>query len=142
MLPSAVKSKRLLFRRPIRSDLPWFTKYCLSGRTEYVGGPFSEVQAFEKLKRNDRKLSPQVVAEAFKMNPAEAEETSTFSNIIAANGDYVVVGLSNVTNGSTEVSKAGLDSFKAELARREQDALIKAMREQAEVVINQAALEN
>ncbi|NUH65162.1 GNAT family N-acetyltransferase [Sulfitobacter sp. S0837] len=49
MLPYALKTKRLLFRRPIRSDLPWFTKYCLCGRTKYVGGPFSEVQAFEKL---------------------------------------------------------------------------------------------
>lgn len=49
MLTSSLESKRLLFRRPIRSDLPRYTSYCLSGRTEYVGGPFSEVQAFEKL---------------------------------------------------------------------------------------------
>lgn len=49
MLPSSLETKRLLFRRPIRSDLPIYTSYCLSGRTEYVGGPFSEVQAFEKL---------------------------------------------------------------------------------------------
>ena len=101
-----------------------------------------DVQRFEKLKRNDRKLPPQIVAEAFKMNPAEAEGSSAFSNVITANGDYIVIGLSSVVNGPSEVSKAGLDSFKAEIARREQDALLKAMREQAEVVINQAALEN
>ncbi|UYV38372.1 GNAT family N-acetyltransferase [Rhodobacteraceae bacterium D3-12] len=44
-----LETKRLLFRRPNRSDLPWYTSYCLSERTRYVGGPFSEVQAFEKL---------------------------------------------------------------------------------------------
>lgn len=44
-----LETERLLFRRPIRSDLPWYTEYCLSERTQYVGGPFNEVQAFEKL---------------------------------------------------------------------------------------------
>lgn len=44
-----LETERLLFRRPIRSDLPWYTRYCLGERTRYVGGPFSEVQAFEKL---------------------------------------------------------------------------------------------
>jgi len=101
-----------------------------------------DVQTFEKIKRNDRKISPQVVAEVFKLNPPEKEGSSAFSNIITANGDYVVIGLSSVVNGSSDVSTGGLASFKAEIARREQDALLKAMREQAEVVINQSALEN
>jgi len=101
-----------------------------------------DVQTFDKLKRNDRKVSSQVVAEVFKMNAAEKEGSSAFSNIVSPNGDYVVIGLSSVVNGSSEVSNSGLDRFKAEVARREQDALLKAMREQAEVVINQSALEN
>ncbi len=42
-------TERLLFRQPIRSDLLPYTQYCLSDRTQYVGGPFNEVQAFEKL---------------------------------------------------------------------------------------------
>ena len=49
MATSHLETERLLFRRPIRSDLPWYTRYCLSDRTQYVGGPFNEVQAFEKL---------------------------------------------------------------------------------------------
>ncbi len=49
MRTALLESKRLLFRRPISSDLPMYTKYCLSERTRYVGGPFSEVQAFGKL---------------------------------------------------------------------------------------------
>ena len=100
-----------------------------------------DIQVFEKLKRNDRKTTPQVVAEVFKMNAADTEGQSAFSNIILPNGDYVAIGLSSVVNGSAEVSAGGLASFKAEMARREQDALLKAMREQAEVVINQTALE-
>ena len=75
------------------------------------------------------------------MNAAEGEGKSTFSNIILPNGDYVAVGLSSVVNGSLEVSAGSLASFKADIARREQDALLKAMREKAEVVINQSALE-
>lgn len=100
-----------------------------------------DVQTFDKLKRNDRKLTPQIVSEVFKMNAAEGEGKSTFSNIILPNGDYVAVGLSSVVNGSLEVSAGSLASFKADIARREQDALLKAMREKAEVVINQSALE-
>jgi len=95
-----------------------------------------DVQVLDKLKRNDRKVSSQIVAEVFKMNAAEKEGSSSFSNIVLPNGDYVVIGLSSVANGASEVSKGGLASFKAEVARREQDALLKAMREQADVVIN------
>ncbi|MGB1311310.1 MAG: SurA N-terminal domain-containing protein [Leucothrix sp.] len=101
-----------------------------------------DVKAFDQLKRNDRKSSPQVVAEVFRMSASEGDNKSAFSNIISPNGDYIIVGLSKVVNGATEVSTGGLASFKAELARREQDALLKAMREQAEVVINQSALDN
>lgn len=49
MQTHCLETERLLFRRPIRSDLHWYTKYCLTERTRYVGGPFNEVQAFEKL---------------------------------------------------------------------------------------------
>lgn len=44
-----LETERLLFRRPCRSDLPLYTRYCQSERSQYVGGPFNEVQAFEKL---------------------------------------------------------------------------------------------
>lgn len=44
-----IETKRLLFRRPIGADLADYTQYCLSDRTRYVGGPYNEVQAFEKL---------------------------------------------------------------------------------------------
>jgi len=99
------------------------------------------VKPFEKLKRNDRKVGAQIVQEAFKMQAASADGKVSFSNTILPNGDYVIIGLSKVTDGDKEVSKGGLASFKAEISRREQSALLKAMREQAEVVVNDSALE-
>ena len=100
-----------------------------------------DVATFEKLKRNDRKVSQQVVQEVFKMQAASEEGKVSFSNTILPNGDYVIVGLSKSVDGETEVSAGGLASFQSEIARREQDALLKAMREMAEVEINSSALE-
>lgn len=44
-----IETKQFLFRRPNATDLPHYADYCLSDRTRFVGGPFNEVQAFEKL---------------------------------------------------------------------------------------------
>lgn len=49
MLTPQLQTERLIFRQPCASDLVPYTHYCLSERTRYVGGPFTEVQAFEKL---------------------------------------------------------------------------------------------
>lgn len=99
-----------------------------------------DVQPFEKLKRNDRKLVPQITQEIFKTTAAADKKTS-FTNTVLPNGDYVLIGLSSVVDGDAEVSKGGLTSFNSDVARREQAALLKAMREQAEVVINESSLE-
>ena len=100
-----------------------------------------DVAPFEKLKRNDRKVSQQIVQEIFKMQAATEEGKVSFSNTILPNGDYVIVGLSKSVDGDAEVSAGALASFKSEISRREQDAQLKAMRELAEVEINPAALE-
>lgn len=100
-----------------------------------------DVAAFENLKRNDRKLGRQVVQEVFKMEASPDEGNVSFSNTLLPNGDYVVIGLSKLVDGEKKATSGGLASFKAELSRREQDALLKAMREQAEVVINASTLE-
>ncbi|PWQ92954.1 SurA N-terminal domain-containing protein [Leucothrix arctica] len=98
-----------------------------------------DVQPFEKLKRNDRKLAPQVTQEIFKTTLVD--DKTSFTNTVLPNGDFVVIGLSSVSDGDTEVTKGGLTSFNTDVARREQAALIKSMREQAEVVINESSLE-
>jgi len=99
-----------------------------------------DVQPFEKLKRNDRKLAPQITQEIFKTTAA-ANGKSSFTNTILPNGDYVAIGLSGVVDGDAEVSKGGLTSFNSDVARREQAALLESMREQAEIVINESSLE-
>lgn len=40
---------RLILRLPQPGDLPTYAAYCASDRAHFVGGPFSGVQAFEKL---------------------------------------------------------------------------------------------
>lgn len=42
-------TKRLILRRPVASDLEPYTRYCQSPRSGFVGGPYTSVQAFDKL---------------------------------------------------------------------------------------------
>lgn len=42
-------TERLVLRKPDASDLVPYTLYCKSDRTRFVGGPFTDIQAFEKL---------------------------------------------------------------------------------------------
>lgn len=44
-----LQTARLTLRLPQASDLPAYTAYCASDRTQYVGGPFTAPQAFDKL---------------------------------------------------------------------------------------------
>ncbi|MBV0910964.1 GNAT family N-acetyltransferase [Anianabacter salinae] len=39
---------RLTLRQPQAGDLPAYSAYCVSDRTAHVGGPYSDVQAFDK----------------------------------------------------------------------------------------------
>ena len=98
-----------------------------------------DVKPFEKLKRNDRTLAPQITQEIFKASVEDGK--TSFTNTVLPNGDYVVIGLSTVTDGEAAVSAGGLTSFNSDVSRREQAALLKAMREKAEVVINESSLE-
>ncbi len=42
-------TKRMRLRKPDAGDMAAYTAYCTGPRTKFAGGPFSEVQAFEKL---------------------------------------------------------------------------------------------
>lgn len=44
-----IDTARLSLRRPGAGDLPAYTAYCASARSRFVRGPFTPVQAFEKL---------------------------------------------------------------------------------------------
>ena len=44
-----LETPRLTLRPPERADLPAYRAYCQSDRTRFTGGPYSAVQAFDKL---------------------------------------------------------------------------------------------
>lgn len=44
----AFSTPRLAFRKPLVEDLPYYTAYCASMRSQYAGGPFDSVRAGEK----------------------------------------------------------------------------------------------
>ncbi len=49
MQTETLETERLILRSPCASDLQPYTSYCLSDRSRYVGGPFDQIQAFDKL---------------------------------------------------------------------------------------------
>ncbi|PSL22287.1 GNAT family N-acetyltransferase [Shimia abyssi] len=48
-LASVISTQRLTLRRPDPSDLPVLTAFYMGPRSEFVGGPYTENQCFEKL---------------------------------------------------------------------------------------------
>jgi len=44
-----ISTPRLTLRAPEAGDLGAYTAYCASDRSQYVGGPYNAVQAFDKL---------------------------------------------------------------------------------------------
>lgn len=99
-----------------------------------VGGSADKVEKLEKLKRTDKKLDRNILEKVFSMQKPEAGKKSV-DNVILAAGDYVLIGLTSVTEGEAKVEKDLQDSFSRKLASREQEAMLKAMRENAEVVL-------
>ena len=78
------------------------------------------------------KLAQQVVETAFSMMKP-SKDSSSFSNTILPNGDYVLIGLTSVTNGQAELDNIERKGFNASMGARERTAALKAIRERAEV---------
>ena len=101
---------------------------------EAVGGSADKIEKFADLKRTDRKLPPVLVSKVFSMQkPLEGKKS--FDNAILPEGDYVLIGLLNVKNGGTELDTALQQRFTQSLSARESAALLKALRENAEVTL-------
>jgi len=103
-----------------------------------VGGSEDKVEKHQGLKRSGSKLNPSIVEKAFSMQKPEAGK-KVFDNIVLPAGDYVLIGLSAVKDGEAKEDKGIKDSFSRMLSSREQDAMLKALRDNAEV---QLFLEN
>ena len=98
------------------------------------GGSADKVEKSEAVKRSDRKLAPVLVSKMFSMQKPQAGKKN-FDNTILPEGDYVVIGLLDVKEGASEVDNALQTSFTQMLGSRERTAMLKALRESAEVTL-------
>jgi peptidyl-prolyl cis-trans isomerase D len=101
------------------------------------------VDALEKFVATDRKATKpasEVVRKVFAMNMPKDNKT-VYSNIIMPVGDYVLIALKTVRDGDGTVDDTARDLYANAIAMRERSAVIKALREEAEVVIIRQASE-
>ncbi|RUM76065.1 MAG: hypothetical protein DSZ12_02550 [Sulfurovum sp.] len=97
-----------------------------------VGGSEAKLEKHQGLKRTDTKMNRSIVEKVFSMQKPETGK-KTFDNIVLPVGDYVLIGLTAVKDGEAKVDKTIQDSFGRMLSSREQDAMLKAMRDNADV---------
>jgi len=91
-----------------------------------------KIQKSEALKRTDTTLDSSVVQKIFSMQKPESGKSS-FDRVILADGDYVLISLSKVTDDTADVDPALQQNYAQSLAIRERAAVIAALREKAEV---------
>jgi peptidyl-prolyl cis-trans isomerase D len=108
-----------------------------SGQWSSITDTIGSVDKLEKLdsvKRTDRKISAQLIDKLFSMSKPSGEKT-LFSNVTLPSGDYVLVGLNTVKDGEVEKTEGDIMQtvLASAYASAEQKALIKALRNQAEV---------
>jgi len=101
---------------------------------EVAGGSADKIEKTADLKRTDNRLPRTLVSKVFSMIKPE-EGKKSFDNAILPEGDYVVVGLTSVKDGGTDVDDALKQRFTQSLSARESTALLKALRENAEVTL-------
>ncbi len=99
---------------------------------ESIGASADNVDSNTDVKRTDTRLSKAVVDKLFSMDKPETGK-KTFGNTILPDGDYVLIALKGVKDGATELDKNLQKSFTQMVASREQAAVLKALRESAEV---------
>jgi len=98
-----------------------------------VNGSEDKIEKVTDLVRTASKLDATLVEKIFSMQKPEDEKAS-FDNVILPQGDYVLIKLKSVKEGVTEeIDNAIQSKFTQMLGSREQAAMLKALREQAEV---------
>jgi peptidyl-prolyl cis-trans isomerase D len=98
------------------------------------------VEKFVAVDRKASKPSADVVRKVFAMN-TPVDNKSVFSNTVMPTGDYVFISLTTVKDGDGVVDDAARDLYANALGDRERSAVLKALREEAEVVITKEASE-
>ena len=98
------------------------------------------VEKFAEVGRKASKPSANIVRKVFAMN-TPVDNKSVFSNTIMPTGDYVFISLTSVKDGDGVVDDAARDLYAKALGDRERSAVLKALREEAEVIITKEASE-
>ena len=88
----------------------------------------------EALNRTDRKLPSALVAKVFSMLKPQGDK-KIFDNVILPEGDYVLIGLVSVKDGEAVADTVLQKGFVREVGGREQQAVLKALREKADVTL-------
>ncbi len=92
------------------------------------------VKAFKGVTRKANKPSADVVRKAFAISSPKKGSVE-FSNTILPTGDYVLIALKSVKEDDTKLDDKSKDLFAESLGTRERSAVMKALREKADVVI-------
>jgi len=105
-----------------------------------LGAKPDAVEKFTAVDRKASKPSADVVRKVFAMS-TPVDNKSVFSNTVMPTGDYVFISLTTVKDGDGVVDDAARDLYANALGTRERSAVIKALREEADVVITKQASE-
>ncbi|MCK5813630.1 MAG: SurA N-terminal domain-containing protein [Cocleimonas sp.] len=99
-----------------------------------IGATVDGVEKFAATDRKAIKPSEDVVRKVFAMNKPKDNKT-VYANTILPKGDYVLIALKTVKDGDGAVDATARDLYANAIGMRERSAVIKALREEAEVVI-------
>jgi peptidyl-prolyl cis-trans isomerase D len=94
----------------------------------------TKLEKSEGITRKDSKLSPVLVNKLFSMAKPQAGK-KIFDNAILPEGDYVLIGLNGVNEGAAELNSDLQQQFTQTMGSRERTAMLKALRESAEVTL-------
>jgi peptidyl-prolyl cis-trans isomerase D len=97
-----------------------------------LGSSAENIQKLTGLTRTDNKPTPLLSREIFRLSAPENNQ-ATYAGIDSPNGDYILLALTKVQNGKTEVDATMANTFSSYIGGRERAAAMKALREQADV---------
>lgn len=92
----------------------------------------SNVEKPGKVERAGSQLPPAVVSEAFALSRPAGDKPS-WGSAVLANGDYVLIAVKSVEDGATELDENAQRLVNGSVSNREVSALLKALRERAEI---------
>lgn len=100
---------------------------------QIIGASVDKVEALNNLKRTDKKVAPVLLRKIFSMKKPDADKDS-YDSVILPEGDYVLIDLLKVVEGNiANPAPDLLATYANMLGSREQAAVLKSLREQADV---------